>query len=76
MKQETHVQKRTKKRLEKLYQALLKSGEMANHQLRRVVRVSPATITRYMDELERQGRVRQINSKRHARYKIVLEDKV
>lgn len=73
---DNRIQRRKKKRLDKLYLGLLEKGEMTNHQLRRIVRVSSATITRYMDELEKQGRVEQISSKRYTKYKAVVKNKI
>lgn len=55
-----HIQKRRQKRLNKILIALKEKNKLSNKEIRKIVRVSEATITRYMDILEKQNKIKQV----------------
>lgn len=72
IKARQHIQKRRQKRLDKILTALRDKKKMTNKEIRQVVRVSDATIVRYMDILEKEDKVRQVGKTgKHVYYKPV-----
>lgn len=53
------IQDRRKKKLEKIMTKLSETGKITNNEVQKLLRVSDATATRYLDSLEKEGRVRQ-----------------
>ncbi|MFA6437527.1 MAG: winged helix-turn-helix transcriptional regulator [Candidatus Paceibacterota bacterium] len=60
---------RREKKLAKILDYLNANGKIKNEEIRKLVRVSSATATRYMNILEERKQVEQIRTKRHAFYK-------
>ena len=63
-----HIQKRRQKRLNKILIALKEKNKLSNREIKKIVRVSEATITRYMDILEKQGKVNQVGKEGRSVY--------
>ncbi|MDO8482965.1 MAG: DUF977 family protein, partial [bacterium] len=59
VKARAKIQDRRKKKLEKIMTKLSETGKITNNEVERLLRVSDATATRYLDILEKDGRVRQ-----------------
>lgn len=53
---------RKQKRMQKILALVEKRGRVTNAEVQKLLRVSDATATRYLSELERQGRVRQVGA--------------
>lgn len=52
--------------LEKIVELLTSRGTASNADIRKALGVSAASVTRYLDELEKEGKVRQIGDAGHA----------
>ncbi|MEA2089091.1 MAG: winged helix-turn-helix transcriptional regulator [Patescibacteria group bacterium] len=63
-----HIQKRRQKRLDKILIALKEKNKLSNREIKKIVRISEATITRYMDILEKQNKVKQIGKEGRSVY--------
>jgi hypothetical protein len=59
---------RKEKQLEKIVAALAEKRRLTNQEIRKIVRKSDATVVRYLNILEKQGRIRQIGKTGHAVY--------
>ena len=53
------IQATKRKRLDKIMSRLSEKGKITNDEVEKLLRVSDATATRYLDTLEKEGRVRQ-----------------
>ncbi len=53
------IQATKQKRLDKIMSRLSEKGKITNDEVEKLLRVSDATATRYLDALEKEGRVRQ-----------------
>ncbi len=53
------IQATKQKRLDKIMSRLSEKGKITNDEVEKLLRVSDATATRYLDTLEKEGRVRQ-----------------
>lgn len=58
------------KNLEKVLALARARGQIANDDVQNELKVSDATATRYLEELERQGQLVQIGTKKGAIYRI------
>jgi len=56
---------RKKANIKKIIQLFSQKGEISNHDIRKFLRVSSRTVVRYMDELEKRGKVEQIGKIGH-----------
>jgi len=52
--------------MEKILKYLRAKGKVTNNDIEKLLGVSDATATRYLDELEKEGKVRQIGTTGHA----------
>ncbi len=59
VKARAKIQDRRKKKLEKIMTKLSETGKISNDEVERLLRVSDATATRYLDLLEKEGKLRQ-----------------
>ncbi|MBP9822030.1 MAG: winged helix-turn-helix domain-containing protein [Candidatus Pacebacteria bacterium] len=50
-----------KKNLEKIL-VMVGAGRVTNNEVQQALGVSDATVTRYLDELEKQGKIRQVGT--------------
>jgi DeoR/GlpR family transcriptional regulator of sugar metabolism len=64
-------QLRKKAKLEKILAALAQRKRLANPDICKLLRVSPATTTRYTQELERAGKVKRVGSGKGIAYEPV-----
>jgi hypothetical protein len=62
---------RREKKLVKILEYLSTNGKIENNEIRKLVRVSGATATRYMNILEERKKIEQVGTKRHAFYRKV-----
>jgi len=58
------------KNLEKILEYMREKDSVGNNDIEKLLNVSDATATRYMEELEKQGKAVQVGDGRSARYKI------
>ncbi|MFZ2719995.1 MAG: winged helix-turn-helix transcriptional regulator, partial [Minisyncoccia bacterium] len=56
------------KKLDKIMAAIEVNGKITNNEVEKLVRVSDATATRYLDILEKQGRIKRIGMGRGVEY--------
>jgi len=70
-KARSKIQKRRERKLQRIIEFLKINGRITNDQVQKLVRVSDATATRYMDILERRGRVKQINKGKYTYYQFI-----
>ncbi len=54
------IQDRKQKKLEKILEALNTKGKITNDEVEKLLHVSDATATRYLSELEKQGKIKQV----------------
>ena len=54
------INERKKKKLERILILLEKQGKITNNDVEKLLHVSDATATRYLDELERQNKTTQV----------------
>ena len=64
------IQSRKQEKLEKILAEVRKKGKITNDRAQLIVRVSHATATRYLSELEKQGKIRQVGTKKGSFYQI------
>jgi|SRR3989344_5017308 len=69
-KARARIQSRKQEKLEKILAEVQKKKKITNDQVQFLVRVSHATATRYLSELEKQGKVRQVGTKKGSFYQI------
>ena len=60
------IRGRKAKKLDKIMQAIENKGKISNDEVEKLHRVSDATATRYLSELEKQGRIKQEGKTGHA----------
>ena len=53
------IQGRKRKKLDKILEAVTKHGSITNDQVEKLLHVSDATATRYLTQLEKEGKVKQ-----------------
>ena len=53
------IQGRKRKKLDKILDAVTKHGSITNDQVEKLLRVSDATATRYLTQLEKEGKLKQ-----------------
>lgn len=53
------IQFRKRKKLEKIMSMFLKKAEITNDEVEKLLHVSDATATRYLEQLEKEGKIRQ-----------------
>jgi len=70
-KARSKIQKRRERKLQRIIEFLKINGRITNDQVQKLVRVSDATATRYMDILEKRGRVKQINKGKYTYYQFI-----
>jgi hypothetical protein len=58
-------------RLDKMTEALVERKRLTNEDVCKLLHISSATATRYMDELERAGKARQVGRRGHSAYEPV-----
>lgn len=56
------IQDRKRKKLEKILEALTAKGKITNDEVEKLLHVSDATATRYLDALVKQGKVKKIGT--------------
>ena len=54
------IQTRKHKKLEKILAEIEKHGKITNDQVEKLLHVSDATATRYLSELEKEGKIKQV----------------
>ena len=54
------IQDRKHKKLEKILEALTVKGKITNDEVEKLLHVSDATATRYLSELEKEGKIQQV----------------
>jgi predicted HTH transcriptional regulator len=54
------LSERKSKKLERVMKAFEKTGKLTNDEVEKLLHVSDATATRYLDQLEKEGRIRQV----------------
>ena len=54
------IQDRKRKKLEKIMEALNTKGKITNDEVEKLLHVSDATATRYLSELEKKGKIKQM----------------
>ncbi len=59
VKARAKIQERRRKKLEKIMTKVTETGKISNNEVQKLLRVSDATATRYLDMLEKEGRLRQ-----------------
>ena len=59
VKARAKIQARRRKKLDRILDKLTEKGKITNDEVERLLRVSDATATRYLDILEKEGRLRQ-----------------
>ena len=57
----------------KILESLKEKGRVVNNDVEKLLGVSDATATRYLDELEKEGKVRQIGTTGHAVYYLLIK---
>lgn len=62
------IQFRKRKKLEKIMGMFLKQASITNDDVQKLVYVSDATATRYLDQLEREGRIKKENAGKYLSY--------
>ena len=60
------IQQRKEKKLEKILSLFATKDKIANDEVEKLLHVSDATATRYLSELEKQGKVKQVGKTGHA----------
>ena len=60
------IQQRKQKKLEKILDLFAKQEKITNDEVEKLLHVSDATATRYLSELEKQGKVKQVGKTGHA----------
>ena len=58
-KARTVIQGRKRKKLDKILEAVTKHGSITNDQVEKLLHVSDATATRYLTQLEKEGKLKQ-----------------
>jgi ribosomal protein S25 len=54
------IQSRKRKKLDKILAELTKKGSITNDQVEKLLHVSDATATRYLSQLEKEGKIQQV----------------
>lgn len=62
------IQFRKRKKLEKIMSLFLKQSSITNDDVQKLVYVSDATATRYLQQLEREGRIKKENAGKYLSY--------
>ncbi|KKW14521.1 MAG: Signal recognition particle receptor FtsY [Parcubacteria group bacterium GW2011_GWA2_50_10b] len=62
------IQFRKRKKLDKIMSIFLKQSTIANDDVQKLLYVSDATATRYLDQLEREGRIKKENAGKYLSY--------
>lgn len=62
------IQFRKRKKLEKIMGMLLKQARIANDDVQKLLYVSDATATRYLDQLEKEGRIKKEGAGKYLSY--------
>lgn len=62
------IQFRKRKKLEKIMSLFLKQASITNDDVEKLLHVSDATATRYLDQLEREGRIKKENAGKYLSY--------
>lgn len=62
------IQFRKRKKLEKIMSLFLKKSEITNDEVEKLLHVSDATATRYLSQLEKEGRIRQTGTAKGSVY--------
>lgn len=71
-KAQAKIQTRRQKRLDKILVALQEKSRLSNKDIRKIIRKSRYTIVRYLDILEKQGKVRQVGKiGKHTYYELI-----
>ena len=60
------IQNKKQKKLEKILEFLNTKDKITNDEVEKLLHVSDATATRYLSELEKQGKIRQVGKTGHA----------
>ncbi len=62
------IQFRKRKKLEKIMSLFLKQSSITNDDVQKLLYVSDATATRYLDQLEREGKIKRENAGKYLSY--------
>ena len=62
------IQFRKRKKLEKIMSLFLKKQSIANDEVEKLLHISDATVTRYLDQLEREGKIQKQGSGKYVSY--------
>ncbi len=60
MKARATIQNRKRIKLEKILSEVAKKGKITNDEVEKLLHVSDATATRYLSQLEKEGKIKQI----------------
>ncbi|MBI2086661.1 MAG: winged helix-turn-helix transcriptional regulator [Candidatus Zambryskibacteria bacterium] len=62
------IQFRKRKKLEKIMSMFLKQSSITNDEVEKLLHISDATATRYLDQLEREGKIKKGNAGKYLSY--------
>ena|SRR3989344_5597145 len=62
------IQFRKRKKLERIMSLFLKQSSITNDDVQKLLYVSDATATRYLDQLEKEGKIRRVNTGKYSSY--------
>jgi predicted HTH transcriptional regulator len=62
VKARARIQERKRRKLDRIMEAVLAKGKITNSDVQKMLRVSSATAFRYLDILEKQGKIKQIGA--------------
>ena len=60
VKARARIQERKRKKLDKIMQMLAEKGKITSRDVRKLLRVSTTSATRYMDILEKENKIKQV----------------
>lgn len=60
------IQSRKRKKLDRIMEEIIKRGGIANDEVEKLLHVSDATATRYLAQLEKEGKIQQVGKTGHA----------
>ena len=67
------IASRKRKKLDMILSVLQKNGSLTNRQIRDIIHISESTTTRYLNILEKEGKVRQIGTRGNAKYELIAQ---
>lgn len=60
------IQSRKRKKLDRILEEIAKRGNITNDEVEKLLHVSDATATRYLSQLEKEGKIQQVGKTGHA----------